>query len=281
MRLWGVVTVALISGLLVAPGAHSPATAAECPAVTPYPGDAAPKADIAGWMARGAAARGIPGELPVMAALVESGLVNLTAGDADAKGYFQMREAIWNAAYPGFATNPELQLDWFLDQAAKVRTPPYPAETSWGEWAADVELPAAQYRYRYQLRLVEARSLIGTPCTPPPDTVAPLTRVTAAEKQKALKRHGIEVSVTCPTEPCTAGVRVVLRLGPKPELAAAPATLAPAQEVTLEVRFRRSVRRLVARALDRHRRVRADLTVTTVDAAGNTSETSQRVRITG
>jgi hypothetical protein len=33
--------------------------------------------------------------------------------------------------------------------------------SSWGEWIADVERPAAQYRGRYQLRLPEARSLLG------------------------------------------------------------------------------------------------------------------------
>ena len=33
-----------------------------------YPGDVALKEEIAGWMAHGARARGVPGELPVMAA---------------------------------------------------------------------------------------------------------------------------------------------------------------------------------------------------------------------
>jgi len=32
--------------------------------------------------------------------------------------------------------------------------------TNWGEWIADVELPAEQYRGRYQLRLAEARALL-------------------------------------------------------------------------------------------------------------------------
>ena len=31
----------------------------------------------------------------------------------------------------------------------------------WGDWIADVERPAAQYRGRYQLRLGEARGLLG------------------------------------------------------------------------------------------------------------------------
>ena len=32
---------------------------------------------------------------------------------------------------------------------------------SFGEWIADVERPAAQYRYKYQLQLGEARKLLG------------------------------------------------------------------------------------------------------------------------
>jgi hypothetical protein len=32
---------------------------------------------------------------------------------------------------------------------------------TFGEWIADVERPAAQYRYRYQLRLSEARKLLS------------------------------------------------------------------------------------------------------------------------
>jgi hypothetical protein len=31
----------------------------------------------------------------------------------------------------------------------------------WGDWIADVERPAEEYRGRYQLRLDEARQLLG------------------------------------------------------------------------------------------------------------------------
>ena len=58
-------------------------------------------------MAGGAAAAGLPAELPVMAALVDSGLVNLSAGDSDAVGYFQMRLGIWNTGeYEGYPETP-------------------------------------------------------------------------------------------------------------------------------------------------------------------------------
>src|SRR5262249_13258697 len=65
--------------------------------------------------------------------------------------------------------------------------------SQYGDWIADVERPAEQYRYRYQLRLDEARALIGDggcpntapgtppapPAPPPPPTPVPLppTRV--------------------------------------------------------------------------------------------------------
>jgi hypothetical protein len=283
MRLAGALTLVVVAGGLVAPVALPAAPAAyavECPATTPYPGDNAPKAAIAAWMAAGAAARGIPGELPVMAALVESNLTNLKYGDADAKGYFQMREGIWSGAYPGFPDNPDLQLDWFLDQATAARTPPYPDETQWGEWVADVERPPAQYRYRYQLRLGDARVLIGAGCTPP-DTVAPTSQVSAAARQRALQQHGIEVAVSCPAEACTAEVTARVRLSGRPKLSAPPATLAAGQVATVKLRFKASVRRLVAGALRRHAKVRVDLTVQATDGAGNTSVATRKVRITG
>jgi hypothetical protein len=135
----------------------------------PYPGDSASKAEVAQWMARQAKKAGLPPELPVMAGLVESGLRNINYGDADSVGFFQMRVGIWNRGeYAGYPQHAELQLKWFLDHAVALKekrlaeglksfgTDPM----KFGDWIADVERPAAQYRGRYQLRLDEARSLI-------------------------------------------------------------------------------------------------------------------------
>ena len=128
---------------------------------------------MAVWMAHGARARGIPGELPVMGALVASGLKNLSSGDADEKGFFGMREGIWNQGpYAGFPDHPELQLTWFIDQALAVRTTRIAAgdahfgldPASWGEWIADVLRPAEQFRGQYQPKLAESRQLIGPDC---------------------------------------------------------------------------------------------------------------------
>jgi putative modified peptide len=132
-----------------------------------YPGDDAAKSEVAAWMGAEAQKRGLPSELPVMAGLVESGLRNLGGGDADSVGFFQMRVGIWNNGdYAGYPDKAELQLKWFLDQAAAVKQQrvaagkPVNDPGSYGDWIADVERPAAQYRGRYQLRLEEARGLL-------------------------------------------------------------------------------------------------------------------------
>jgi len=132
-----------------------------------YPSDSAPRAQIAGWMASQAQKRGLPAELPVMAALVESDLHNLKYGDADSLGYFQMRVGTWNQGeYAGYPDHAELQLKWFLDQAEAVKKQrvaagkPVDDPNGYGEWIADIERPKAEYRGRYQLRLDEARELL-------------------------------------------------------------------------------------------------------------------------
>jgi hypothetical protein len=133
-----------------------------------YPGDPAPPEQVAAWMAAQAQRRGLPAELPVMAALVESGMRNLPGGDADSVGFFQMRTSIWDRGdYAGYARQPQLQLDWFLDHAEEVRRQriarglPVRDPHHYGEWIADVERPAEQYRDRYQLRLAEAHELLS------------------------------------------------------------------------------------------------------------------------
>ena len=132
-----------------------------------YPGDDAPREQIAAWMAGQAEKRGLPPELPLMASLVESGMKNLNFGDADSVGFFQMRVGIWNqGAYAGYPDKPELQVKWFLDNAEAVKKArvaagkPIDDPNPYGEWIADVERPAEQYRGRYQTKLAEAQDLL-------------------------------------------------------------------------------------------------------------------------
>src|SRR3954452_12163109 len=103
-----------------------------------------------------------------MASLVESGVKNLNYGDADSVGLFQMRVGIWNRGeYAGFPDKPELQIKWFLDRAAEVKRQRVAAGKSvsdpnqYGDWIADIERPAEQYRGRYAERLAQARALLG------------------------------------------------------------------------------------------------------------------------
>jgi cell wall-associated NlpC family hydrolase len=118
-------------------------------------------------MAKQAEARGLPRELPLMASLVESGMRNVHYGDADSVGFYQMRVGIWNRGdYAGYPDDPKLQVKWFLDQAEAVKAQrisrglPVDDPNQYGEWIADVERPAEQYRGRYQLKLAEATNLL-------------------------------------------------------------------------------------------------------------------------
>ena len=101
-----------------------------------------------------------------MASLVESGVANLNFGDRDSVGFFQMRTGIWNQGdYAGYPEKPELQMKWFIDQALAVKakriaegnTAFETDPNQWGEWIADIERPAEQYRGRYQLQRSSAK----------------------------------------------------------------------------------------------------------------------------
>jgi hypothetical protein len=298
----GLALACAVAASLAAPA--TPVTAQQCSSPTSYPGDAAPKEAIAAWMAQGAVARGIPAELPVMAALVESGLKNLDYGDADSAGFFAMRVLIWNTGeYAGFAEKPELQLEWFLDQAEAVRarriaegdTAFGQDPAGYGEWIADVERPAAQNRGQYQPRLEEARGLIGAQCEgdlPPggmpvslvDETAPPLTLRSGGVR---LGSRALALTAGCPAEACTVTVvaRILVRDRPaagaaRPyRLRSAPRAVAAGARATVRLRFGRRLRRAVAAALRAGRPVRARLRVEAADAAGNLTVARRVVRL--
>jgi cell wall-associated NlpC family hydrolase len=160
-----------------------------------YPGDSAPREQIAAWMAGQAQKRGLPPQLPLMASLVESGMKNVHFGDADSVGFFQMRVGIWNqGAYAGYPDDPKLQVKWFLDQAEAVKRQRLVAGKSvtdpnqFGDWIADVERPAEQYRGRYQLKLGEANGLLSS--APAQPAAAPVAAVAAAPVDPAAAAAG-------------------------------------------------------------------------------------------
>ena len=236
-----VLAIAVAAAALAVP---AQANAADC--IT-YPGDAAPKQAIAAWMAYGAAVRGVPAELPVMAALVESGVSNLSSGSADSVGFFAMRMGIWNQGeYAGYPTNPPLQLDWFLDQALALlaaRRPTDPgygaSEQRYGEWAADILRPAQQFRDRYQLRLDEAETCAAS----------------------------AEARISLP------GAARTYRVSSRPR------NLAAGTPERLTLHFGRGLRAALGRHKRRGRHARAALTITAADAAGNSTSEQRRVRI--
>jgi hypothetical protein len=250
--------LAVPASALAQGGAPAPDFSEPCPAL--YPGDDASKERLARWMARAAAERGLPRELPVMAAIAESGLRNLR-GDSY-HGFFGMQESL----------RPQLQLNWFLDSAAAVRqrrvaqARPDPAddEQAFGIWIADVERPAPENRSRYQTHLAQARELIAGKCAAPvsADTTPPLLLSRIPDRQRPLAAGGLVVSVRCLDQDCLAGAAA--SVGERTRRAAVREPAAGGYTV-LSVPVPRRARR----ALRAGRSVRALVTVCAADAAAN------------
>jgi hypothetical protein len=247
-------------------GATPPEPGDPCPTV--YPGKGAARGAIASWMARAAALRDVPEQLPVMAALAESGLRNLNKRGNPFAGYFSMHRSLSEGPYRGFPKKPDLQLRWFLDTAVIVRQreiaegdEEYGAESSsWGIWIADVERPAPENRKGYQPYLDDAGKLLDAPCLPSshePDEKPPALRVTAAARQADV----VVVKARCPREPCMVGAQAE----PTRRVRAAPPVASEGSTVTLSLpaRTRRSTRLVV--------------TVTAVDESGNATRKTKRV----
>ncbi len=118
-----------------------------------YPGDNAPKDRIAKWMA--AHSGRVPGLLPVMTALAESGLKNVPYGDRDSLGYFQIRGMHGSAQQ---RMDPNWSLNWFV-QNAQRHWGKYPhTPEGLGQWAQAVQRSA--YPGRYATQYNEARRLV-------------------------------------------------------------------------------------------------------------------------
>jgi hypothetical protein len=261
-------------------GMPAPDFSEPCPAV--YPGDDADQPRIARWMARGAADRGLPHELPVMAGLTESGLRNLRGSSF--AGYFGMSRALNTGDYRGFPRNPDLQMRWFTDTAMLVRQRrvaegrPDPAgdPASYGSWIADVERPARRYRSRYQTHLAEAQDLIAGKCAAPSadDTVSPRLTVRIAAAQQPLGTGGITLTARCPDNDCLMGAMVEIGDAVRRAAAREPAARG---YTTLTVRVPRAVRR----DLRRGRAVRARVTAIAADSAANTTARARLVTLRG
>jgi hypothetical protein len=269
-----VAVLAVPASSLAQGGAPAPDFDEPCPAL--YPGDDAAKERIARWMARAAAERGLPHELPVMAAIAESGLRNLR-GDSY-HGFFGMHKSLNAGEYRGYPRNPQLQVKWFLDTASSVRqrrvaeTRPDPAADpdSFGEWIADVERPAPQNRSGYQPHLGEARGLIAGRCAEPvrDDLAPPRLIARIAARQRPLAAGGVVVSVRCPDQDCLVGATATVAERTRRAAAREPAA---SGYTVLTVAVPRAARR----SLRAGRSVRTAVTVCAADTAANAT-TRQR-----
>ena len=289
--------VAVLAAALSATAAPESARATPCTTVPVYPGDAAPQAAIAAWMATGATAVGLPGELPVMGALVESELRNLNYGDADRLGVLPDAHGhLGQRSLRGLPNEPAAAaLVVHRSGAAVRRTSSRNGHdnsdpSTWGAWVADVLQPPAQFRGRYQLRLAEAQALILVGCPPPlspadtvpppptpADTVAPRL---AFDGTVRLSSHARAVSVRarCVTEACRVDAGGVARVKGRKrrlELGRASAFAAAGQAAVLRVRLPLAARR----ALRQGHPLRATITVTARDVAGNTTVRRRFVRL--
>lgn len=272
----------MVAAALALPAVLPPASSAQtggtpvpgpgdpCPAA--YPGDDAEQKTIARWMARGAAVRDLPQELPVMAGLAESGLRNLHVAGGSYFGFFGMHKSLNAGPYRGFPKNPELQLRWFMDTAVAVRQRAI-AESGdvfgarsaeFGEWIADVERPAPENRDGYQPHFDEADALIPRSCRPSdhvPDSTPPALRVRGARRQ----RGAVTLKVRCPVESCMAAAQAE----PRRRVRRAEAVAVEDESVTLllPARTARGARLLV--------------TVTGVDESGNATRVQRRITLVG
>jgi hypothetical protein len=249
-------------------GTSPPGPGDPCPAV--YPGKGAQRKTVASWMARAAALRDVPEQLPVMAALAESGLRNLNKRGNPFAGFFSMHRSLDKGTYRGFRKDPDLQLRWFLDTAVVVRQrrlaegdDGYAGDPSaYGLWIADVERPARENRDGYQPYLDDADGLLEKPCRPSshePDERPPALRVAAAARQRDI----VVITARCPREPCLVGARAE----PLRRVRAAPAVASEGAAVTLSLpaRSRRSAHLTV--------------TVTAVDESGNATRKRKRITL--
>jgi hypothetical protein len=249
-------------------GTPAPDFSEPCPAV--YPGDDASKERLARWMARGAADRGLPHELPVMAAIAESGLRNLRGSSY--AGFFGMSLSLNAGEYRGFPRNPDLQLRWFLDTAGLVRQrrvaegrpDPTKDPAAYGNWIADVERPVPENRSGYQPYLDDARELIAGKCAPPAsdDTTPPRLEARIAGRQQPLATGGIVLRVRCPDADCLVGATTAIGARTVHAAAREPARLG---YTTLTVRLPRATRR----KLRAGGAVTARVTAIAADAAAN------------
>lgn len=114
--------------------------------------------DVALEFAKNAVGRGMPGRLPVMTALQESGMRNLDYGHGSSLGYFQQTDnGAWGT--PSDRMDPAKSLGMFLDAAQGFKGQYSNTAGGLGAWAQAVQ--ASAYPDAYTKHWDTAASLIG------------------------------------------------------------------------------------------------------------------------
>ncbi len=183
---------------------------------------------------------------------------------------------------------------------AAGRADPLSDDGQWGEWIADVERRAEQYRARYQLRLADAREMIGALCMPPggdpsggspgpdapdpSDVRAPRLALRLTQGQRPLRRRAILLRAGCPAEACAIAASGSIKLpGSKRvyRFASKPRRLASGRSTTVTLKLSKSLRRALKRAFESRGKASARVTIRAVDLAGNVTQKRVSVRLLG
>lgn len=144
---------------------------------------------IVAWMASNAIKLGIPPLIPIMCGITESHLCNLDSAHSDptpgtsSEGFFQQQHQFYDAEYPGYATNPDLQIRAFLTKILQKKSQFPGAQNeatqnahNLGDWIQSVQLSGPNdYHKNYdqaksllnQSSVAVAGGLGSTPSGPP------------------------------------------------------------------------------------------------------------------
>jgi hypothetical protein len=122
---------------------------------------------------------------------------------------------------------------------------------------------------------------------PPPiaaaaDKTAPALRLRARSSQRALRQKGIVIEVQCPTEACTAtaqGTVSVPSAARTYRLKSATKQIPRGGKAKLKLRLSKKAFKAVRRALSKRKKVKARVTVTVKDAAGNAATKKRSIRL--
>jgi hypothetical protein len=114
------------------------------------------------------------------------------------------------------------------------------------------------------------------------DKTAPAVGLRARSSQRAIKQKGIVIEVSCPTEACTATARGTVAVPGAArtyKLKSATKQIPRGGKAKLKLKFSKKALKAVKRALKRRKKIKARITVTVKDAAGNGATKKRSIRL--